>query len=221
MAASLSQLVEHAIIGDMQKAIEGEARRATYTVGGSIPIKVGSDRDEDVDEGTRKDVLRPSHTIQIRFDEAGQGVTLTLPIARPRSSTSCQSASKAPDSIPLELGRLLSAAAAASLEESKQSRPDQGPGKLGKTAFLTSFCPYTAGIVDVVQQIMLPDHLIKQGNHGIRAELCELVIHDAPRESTEFCVINNPDEDLIGRLVVALPVDHEGARRPPLERSSH
>lgn len=174
MIVPLAQLAEDAIIGDIRNAIEGEARGATYEVGGSIPVNIGGDFDEDMDDGTRENLLRPPNPSQIRFDEAGQGVTLTLPIARPRPSTSPpsqddQSASKASDSIPLEPRQLLSAATAASLERPNQSGPDQAAGKLGKPDFLTSFSTYPAGNIDVVQQILLPYRLLKEGDRGARA----------------------------------------------------
>lgn len=183
-------------------------------------------RQNDVDGDTITNVLRPSEFHQIRFDEHDQSVTLTLPATTPQPNTfptsqEGQAASNAHDSIPIELQRLLSATIAASLEQSSESRTDPTAGKLEKTAFLIYFCPYTTGIIDVVQQILLPCRYIKEGDCGIRVELCELTFHRAPGKPTDFHISGDTGSRLIGRLVVGLPIEHQGEKQPPLRSSFH
>lgn len=85
MAASLSQMTEGVILRTIASAIKGDARSATYAVGGRIPIKPRSDRDDGIDRHNIEGGLRPSNPIQIRFDEGGQGAKLTLPITKTKN----------------------------------------------------------------------------------------------------------------------------------------
>ncbi|KAF2166753.1 hypothetical protein M409DRAFT_54543 [Zasmidium cellare ATCC 36951] len=216
MAASLSQMTELVILRTIASAIKGDARGATYAVSGRIPVKPSSDRDDGIDRHNIEGGLRPSNPIQIRFDEGGQGVKLTLPITKTSLDTPSlkphqgQSPTKDPDTIPLELQRLLSAATTASLVHGSQHKQNQSTGQLSSDDFLTSFCPYNTGIVDVVQQIMLPYGLLKEGDRGIRAELCELAICSAPCGPSKTHLSPDRSDKLIGRLIVALPVEHQG-----------
>ncbi|KAL9015715.1 MAG: hypothetical protein Q9180_008847, partial [Flavoplaca navasiana] len=80
-------------------------------------------------------------------------------------------------------------------------------GKLDNTAFSTDFHPHDYGIVDAVQQILMP-----QGGeaHGVRAELYKLNIYSAPSGKFRLHVDTPRGPTQFGSLVVCLPCAHEG-----------
>ena len=82
-------------------------------------------------------------------------------------------------------------------------------GKLDTDQFLTSFCPYATGIIDVVTQLLLPNSTGGEPR-AIKAELYKLNVYSAPGGKFKPHVDTPRSTSQIGSLVVALPVTHEG-----------
>ncbi len=81
--------------------------------------------------------------IQIRFGDSGKGTTVTLP---------CEGSSH-------DLQQLIASCQPATFGRGGEEVLDDDyrkAGKLDTTAFVTTFCPYNAGIVDVVAQLLVP-----------------------------------------------------------------
>ncbi|KAL8752952.1 MAG: hypothetical protein Q9199_005391 [Rusavskia elegans] len=88
-------------------------------------------------------------------------------------------------------------------------------GKLDNTAFSTNFHPHDFGIVDAVQQILMPYTMGgAQGNsnqpHGVRAELYKLNVYSAPSGKFLSHVDTPRGLNQFGSLIVCLPCAHEG-----------
>ncbi|KAL8993483.1 MAG: hypothetical protein Q9169_006310 [Polycauliona sp. 2 TL-2023] len=86
-------------------------------------------------------------------------------------------------------------------------------GKLGNSAFSTNFHPHDCGIVDAVQQILMPVGGSPEEDktpQGVRAELYKLNVYSAP--SGKFLPHVDTPRGLtqFGSLVVCLPYAHEG-----------
>lgn len=77
-------------------------------------------------------------------------------------------------------------------------------------AFATSFCPYEAGIVGIISQLLLPQLTQDEHTRSINAELYKLNVYGAPSGEFKAHVDTPRSERQIGSLVVALPVAHEG-----------
>jgi hypothetical protein len=96
--------------------------------------------------------------VQIRFGENGKGITLTLP--------GVGSSSK-------ELQELLAVCQPATFGRGGEDVLEEDyrkAGKLDHSAFATNFCPYEAGIIDVVTQLLLPQ--TAQGDHTRSIKVC-------------------------------------------------
>jgi len=75
--------------------------------------------------------------------------------------------------------------------------------KLDTTSFCTDFCPYEAGIIDTITQILLPG--VSTRRRGIRAELYKLNVYRGPSDKFKAHVDTPRVQDQIGSLVVCLP----------------
>ena len=92
----------------------------------------------------------------IRFGTSGSGVTLSVPM---HDSTSTQ------------FGHLLSACQPATFGRGEETVLDpeyRKAGKLERTEFATTFCPYEAGIIDEIAQLMLPTNAQNKRKQGIK-----------------------------------------------------
>ena len=98
--------------------------------------------------------------VQVRFGESGKGVTAVFP-------TNTSSA---------ELAELITACEPAPFGRGGKEVFDEEyrqAGKLDTTAFATSFCPYQAGIIDVVTQLLVPQ--IEHDKHMRSIKVCKFV----------------------------------------------
>ena len=135
--------------------------------------------------------------IQIRFGDSGSYNILTLPI-------------KDADAGGVEA--LLAACSPASFGRGGQDVFDESyrrATKLDVEKFLSSFCPYTTGIMDVVAQLLLPS-AVGSEPRGVKAELYKLNVYSAPSGMFKAHVDTPRSASQIGSLVVCLPFAHRG-----------
>lgn len=142
---SLQLMAEKKLLEDIKLSVDTNARSATFACGGNVYLKtsVASDGQKD-DEGAHKTSTSETDPIQIRFGESEAGITLILPTASAAWT---------------ELQALIDACQPASFGRGGEEVLDEDyrkAGKLDKTGFTTSFCPYEVGIIDVVAQLLLP-----------------------------------------------------------------
>ena len=79
--------------------------------------------------------------------------------------------------------------------------------KLNTTDFCTDFCPYAAGIVNVINQLLVPS---THAARSVKAELCKLNIYSSPSGRFKAHVDTPRSEAQIGSLVVCLPSKFKG-----------
>ncbi|OAL43424.1 hypothetical protein IQ07DRAFT_579984 [Pyrenochaeta sp. DS3sAY3a] len=201
---SLAQMVESKLLEDLSSCITAESVRATFACGDTLDCSGELESRATVDSGT----LPATHTksrqalppVDIRFGASGEGVTLSFP-------------HHAADSA--EFQRLLTACQPASFGRGTQEVLDEKyrkAGKLDRTSFATTFCPYEAGIVDVVGQLLLPQATQDENSRSIRAELYKLNVYSAPSGKFKAHVDTPRSETQVGSLVVCLPLSHEGGQ---------
>ena len=86
--------------------------------------------------------------------------------------------------------------------------PYRKAAKLDTTEFATTFCPYMAGIIDVVAQLLLPK--VADDVRGVYAQLYKLNVYSAPSRKFKAHVDTPRSEQQFGSLVVCFPVEHAG-----------
>lgn len=121
---------------DLKSSVKAQARSATFACGGSVPFKTKGAADQEAGKAIE--------AIQIRFGENGKGLVLTLP----RDGASMR-----------ELNALVDECQPASFGRGNEEVHDEDyrkAGKLDRSAFATTFCPYEAGIIDVISQLLVP-----------------------------------------------------------------
>ncbi|KAK4891025.1 hypothetical protein LTR27_010356 [Elasticomyces elasticus] len=146
-------------------------------------------------------VSSPSPMIQaltIRFGPEGSGSTVTLP-------TSGESTA---------FGKLLGVCTPASFGKGREAVHDESyrkAAKLDTDAFCSDFCPYTTGIVNIINQLLVPS---VDRHRSVKAELYKLNVYSAPygKFYGKFKPhVDTPRGDTqVGSLVVALPSAFEG-----------
>ena len=156
---SLAEMAERKLLNDLEASLQQHARSATFACGGSVPFTKNTDStglESSADAVNRS--VHQIYPVQIRFGENGKGIALTLPGAEASSK---------------EFQELLSVCQPASFGRGGEDVLDEDyrkAGKLDRTAFATNFCPYEAGIVDVVAQLLLPQ--TAQGWHMRSIKAC-------------------------------------------------
>lgn len=164
----LAQMVETKLLSDLEASINASSDRATFACGGSIRFADQTDTTSNPNPTTSSIVTHAtdmsSNTMQptqlhrpvdIRFGPNGDGVLLRLP----EKNTSSQ-----------EFHKLLAACQPASFGLGNKNVLDEEYRKAGKldcTDFATTFCPYAAGIVDLVTQLLVP-HTNQTQHFGVR-----------------------------------------------------
>lgn len=160
---SLAKMAEAKILQDLTSSLETNARSATYACGGSVFFKetvadaTGETTEDEIEHNLTTTNISTANTaavddVQVRFGLSGSGVTVNFNNDGPSSNgfehllVACQ---------PASFGR----AGEAVLDEKYRKA-----GKLDRSQFATTFCPYEAGIVDVVTQLLVPQY--EHGKHG-------------------------------------------------------
>jgi hypothetical protein len=159
---TLAKMAEAKILNDLTSSLETHARSATFACGGNVWFKVAPA------EATGDKMVYPTELesnttntpkadtavvdgVQVRFGPSGSGVTVNFNTDGPSSKDfehllkACQ---------PASFGRVGEAV----LDEQYRKA-----GKLDRSQFATTFCPYEAGIVEVVTQLLVPQQ--KHGKH--------------------------------------------------------
>ncbi|CAI6289386.1 unnamed protein product [Periconia digitata] len=230
----LAQMAERKILKGLNISFEEHARSATFACGGSLPfhatpgkfgataqecagesvhenvedsagIKDGEGPEESAEEGVEEyseeydeRTLNAIDDVQVRFGISGQGYCVNFGQDGPSKDfkyllDACQ---------PASFGR----GGEAVLDEKYRKA-----GKLDRSEFATNFCPYEAGIIDVLTQLLVPEYKYRNLN-SIKAELYKLNIYSAPNGKFRPHVDTPRNEYQIGSLVVSLPSKHTGGQ---------
>jgi len=177
---------------DLTTSILDSLTTIPFACGGTIPL------------------LNKTDTVQLRYGPQDAGKHLTLPTSsapsQPTDSTALQD--------------LLAACAPATFGLGGQDVLDETYRKaikLPPTEFLTDFCPYKAGIVDVIAQLLVPEITGEAGGRGgkgrargVEAELYMLNIYSGPGGFFRPHVDTPRRGEQFGSLVVCLPVRFQG-----------
>ncbi|PIA93152.1 hypothetical protein CB0940_05228 [Cercospora beticola] len=195
---------------DLSEALQKQSRKALFTCGG----QVSNPQDA---HNTHNDRLVPSSgskavatkPVSIRWGADERGRTISLPITWPSDQAAYQQLIE--DCVPATFGR------------NGQDVYDESyrrAGALGTEHFMTDFCPYKAGIIDSVAQLLLPpftgdlrsdkDMSEKRLARGIRAELYKLNVYSGPSGMFKPHVDTPRSSSQIGSLVVCLPTAFSG-----------
>ena len=192
MAPSNSKLnIE--LLKQLSSAINGEAVNAAFACGGSIPVKAHHDKTI----GSMAGLVNPPVTL--RWDSSDNQNAVSMVAFPFQSDDEPASAS---------FNALLKRCQPATFGADGKDVLDETyrkAGKLDNEIFCTDFHPHDCGIVDAVQQILLPSTVpveqlgLGSGSYGIRAELYKLNVRAnfpimslpirtmAPRKLHDFC----------------------------------
>ncbi|KAL8713129.1 MAG: hypothetical protein Q9220_002650 [cf. Caloplaca sp. 1 TL-2023] len=173
------------LLRNLSAAVNGQAATATFACGGSVEGRV---------------------TLRWDVDDQLQQHKITFPLAK--TETTLQQTLT-------ELVQRCQPATFGLGDRDVLDEKYRKAGKLDNTAFSTDFHPHDFGIVDAVQQILMPSTLAKAGeanvdSYGVRAELYKLNIYSAPSGKFLSHVDTPRGHTQFGSLVVCLPCAHEG-----------
>lgn len=173
---SLAKMAEAKILKDLGASLETHARSATFACGGSVSFKTATEetakdasddgaQQERVNEGQNVAEGEPTPStiddVQVRFGPSGTGFTVVFGQRGPSSNKDFEHLLKTCQ--PASFGR---GGEAVHDEEYRKA------GKLDTSQFATSFCPYEAGIIDVVTQLLVPH--CKHGKHSRSIKVSDL-----------------------------------------------
>ncbi|KAK3112663.1 hypothetical protein LTR53_010833 [Teratosphaeriaceae sp. CCFEE 6253] len=189
MPAQDNTIAQDDHVGKLKAAIAGEKSKSTFACGGKLAIDdIGAARDKN------ENAKPTAHAVTIRFGPHGHGSTLTLP-----SGGDVEAFEK-----------LLNACTPASFGKGGKEVLDdeyRKAAKLDSNDFCSDFCPYTTGIVNIVNQLLVPS--IGE-SRSVKAELYKLNIYSGPSGKFKSHVDTPRSETHVGSLVVALPSAFKG-----------
>ncbi|RMZ18996.1 hypothetical protein D0859_17013 [Hortaea werneckii] len=141
---------EHDCLAGFEEALQKESRKATFTCAGRLPINLNPNLTPSGDLTPRTDLKVHEQTlstkpIRIRWGANGAGKTLSLPLQDPSDEGLLQD--------------LIAACHPATSGRGGQDILDptyRRAGALRPADFMTDFCPYESGILDIVTQLLLP-----------------------------------------------------------------
>lgn len=180
-------MAEAKLLGELTSSLETHARAATFACGGSVSFRDLAAQSVDQEHGQEPTDLNTPPTasdthpttiadIQIRFGESGEGITVIF---------NHEGAS------PKALQQLIQACLPASLGRGGEAILDEAyrkAGKLDRSKFATSFCPYEAGIVDVVSQLLVPQYKHDKHTHSLKVATLHLIrTHHLANDSRLSC----------------------------------
>jgi len=159
---SLAKMAERKILKDLSSSLKTHARSATFACGGTVSFKdvtaeaAGGKIEDPVQQESSEASIPQTDMavvddVQVRFGLTGSGFTVNFNKDGPTSN---------------DLEHLLKACQPASFGRAGEAVLDEKyrkAGKLDRSQFATTFCPYEAGIIDVVTQLLVPQH--KHGKH--------------------------------------------------------
>jgi hypothetical protein len=182
-AKSLAKMAETKILQDLSSSRETHARSATFACGGSVSFKGAAaegtgERIEDPTEQQPNTTNTPKantavvYDVQVRFGDSGSGVAVNFNKDGPS---------------PADFEHLLKACQPASFGRAGEAVLDEKyrkAGKLDRSQFATTFCPYEAGIVDVVTQLLVPQY-----KHGKHSRSIKVSSTEAAPSTTGTCML--------------------------------
>jgi len=179
-----NQNVNTSILRELSRAVDGHAATATFACGGSIPIsKVPS-------ENLRPREQAPCPPVILRWDVYSYPSSISPKISFPLDECDGKS---------VEIfNALLQRCQPATFGVGGQDVLDmdyRNAGKLDSSEFATNFHPHDCGIVDSIDQILLPGTLknpqgIGIGPQGVRAELYKLNVILGPPSEHHYIRLN-------------------------------
>ena len=189
-------------LGRLSPVIRSESSRCLFACGGQLDVgrldkDIGAEHAASSEQNTDARSLKTvvDH-VSLRFGPDGQGRLLSLPVSETDEAFQSLVETCTPASFGLG-GKDV-------LDESYRKA-----SKLDTTEFSTSFCPYSSGIIDIVNQLLIPSF---GEERSIRAELYKLNVYSGPSEKFKPHVDTPRGATQVGSLVVALPSKFQGKR---------
>jgi len=146
--------------------------------------------------------------ITVRFGPHGSGSKLVLPTASPRYGLRGQKGAQ--QSGDQALQQLIAACDPASFGVGGKEVHDETyrkATKLDTDDFCTNFCPHDAGIIDIINQLLVPEVDVRR---SVKPELYKLNVYSGPSGKFKAHVDTPRGETQVGSLVVCLPTAFEG-----------
>lgn len=192
------QALQYQLLHQLGSALKHAQRDATFACGGSIPIIRNTShngRALSPTTQTKVDYRLATKPVIIRFGPNGTGQSLTLP-------TNVQ---QDPG-----LAMLLVSTQPAQFGVGGRNVFDETyrkAGQLDPSEFCTNFSPYEAGIMDIINQALVPP---VAEYRAARAELYKLNVYSGPSGRFKAHVDTPRSDKQIGSLVVCFPSPFEG-----------
>lgn len=164
-------------VDELKSGMQAEKCKATFACGGSLTLSPEN-----------------NDNVTVRFGPDGKGSKLSLP---------CKGDDPA-------FQKLIAACDPASFGKGGQDVFDETyrkATKLNQDDFCTDFCPYTLGMVDIINQLLVPSIDKKR---SVRAELYKLNVYSGPSGKFKAHVDTPRSEMQVGSLVVCLPSPFTG-----------
>ncbi|PYI02019.1 hypothetical protein BO78DRAFT_400862 [Aspergillus sclerotiicarbonarius CBS 121057] len=187
----------------LKEAIESETSAASFACGGTIPMAETTDSADSADPASQ-----PTSS-GVRVWIAGNDSTarrLTLPVAGETADSSANA-----------LQELVATCQPASFGRGGEDVIDpeyRQAGKLDPEDFLTSFHPADHGIIELIEQVLLPGISSDTENRlqfrKLKAELYKLNVYSGPSGHFRKHVDTPRSEHQVGSLVVCLPSRFQG-----------
>ncbi|KAK5679574.1 hypothetical protein LTS10_008395 [Elasticomyces elasticus] len=179
-------------IDKLASAVSAEHSRAIFACGGIINIARPTSPDST--PRAENDLPPSTHPVTLRFGTDGSGNVLSLPA----------------DANSDAFKKLLVACTPASFGRDGENVVDESyrkAGKLDVAAFCSDFCPYTTGIINIVNQLLVPS---LDADRSVKAELYKLNVYSGPGGMFKPHVDTPRGSTQVGSLVVSLPSQYKG-----------
>ncbi|KAK4575227.1 hypothetical protein LTR86_001079 [Recurvomyces mirabilis] len=228
---------QDALVDAIKHALHHQGRTAVFTCGGRIPMVLDPDHRTDAGELTpRTDALMQEQRVltkpvMLRWGDEKAGRRVELPILYDSDEDGCSG-----HAIVEQLARDCRPATFGRDGEDILDEEYRRAGALAVEEFMTDFCPYKAGLVDLVTQMLVPpiaehhgpppppikywevDGLTSEQRQeerramfrGLRAELYKLNVYSGPSGHFKAHVDTPRSETQVGSLVVCLPFHFAG-----------
>ncbi|KAJ5381350.1 Oxoglutarate/iron-dependent dioxygenase [Penicillium cataractarum] len=214
--SSLSRIAFKTVCSQLEKSLSNEKASASFACGGTIPVKcthaanLRSSTAEEVPETGER--LKSSGPVNIfwELNDASTARKLTLPL-----STSVETNDSS--SSMTRLGQLVADCEPAPFGRNQETVLDtqyRKAGKLETHQFATTFHPADFGIIERVEQVLLPSlqKLMQQflEIRRLEVELYKLNVYSGPSGLFKSHVDTPRSKNQIGSLVVCLPSPFKG-----------
>lgn len=156
---TLAETAEATLLEDLRSSLEIQSRKAIFACGGIVNFTPNSEETSPQPTQSADDIP----PIDLRFGENGKGMVLTLPTETDNSR---------------QFEALLSACKPAAFGRGREEILDEGyrkASKLDREAFATNLCPYEAGIIDLVAQLLLSSSSNHEHKRSIKVFLEKLL----------------------------------------------